>query len=186
MYVMLVTYMGRVSCYTCCGQSITVQVRFNWPSVRFLHILLALLHLCFIFFLCLLFFFIPSLIYSLLFFSISNLIIFLFFLLSLFYPPLFCLLPCWRFVLPPHLQAPKSEKQKWNKEREIMKKGKKKIVWLIIYLWPHIEEKRSYIHYLGISTYVKFIIHTYKHTHTHTHTHTYARPWVLPYQTKLP
>jgi len=44
---MLVTCMGRVSCYTCCGQSITVQVRFNWPSVRFLHILLDLLHLIF-------------------------------------------------------------------------------------------------------------------------------------------
>lgn len=48
---------GPVSCCTCCGQSITAHLRFNWLSVRFLHIRLALLHLMshFLFFLFIVF-----------------------------------------------------------------------------------------------------------------------------------
>jgi hypothetical protein len=111
MHVMLVTCMGRVSCYTCCGQSITVQLRFNWPSVRFLHILLALLHLMF-HFLALFFVFLfclPTIRLAFFYFNLNYLLI----LSSLsFYPPLFCLLFLLTFLFPPHLQAPNSEKQK--------------------------------------------------------------------------
>ena len=138
MYVMLVTCMGRVSCYTCCGQSITVQVCFNWPSVRFLHILLALLHLMF-HFVSLFIVFVYSLPLCLL-FSISTLIIFLFYLLPLFYPPLFCLLPCWRFVLPPHLQAPKSEKMKQGKRNNEKRKEKNSLV-NYLFMTPHSREE---------------------------------------------
>jgi hypothetical protein len=104
MYVMLVTCMGRVSCYSCLGQMVTFQLRVNWLSVRFLHILFALLHLIFRF----VSFFIIFL-YSLtpiqLAFYYNSLIIFLFFRLSLFHPPLFCWLLCLSFMFSPLLYA---------------------------------------------------------------------------------
>jgi hypothetical protein len=72
---------------------------------------------CFIFFLCLLFFFIPSPMYSLL-FSISTLIIFLFFRLSLFTPLYFvCLFVDVLCFLPTYRHQSQRNKNETRKEK---------------------------------------------------------------------
>lgn len=38
-----------------------------------------------------------------------------------------------------------------------MKKGKRKSICLNVYLWHHIQEKSSHLHYLDISSYGKFV-----------------------------
>jgi hypothetical protein len=129
---MLVTCMGRVSCCTCCRQSITVHLRFNWPSVRFLHIRLALLHLMF-YFLSLFIVFLYSLPPTQTAFFLFQLYVFCYFSSVSFYPPLFvCFFVDVLCFLSTYRHQVRETKKKEGKRNN--KKGKKKILWLIVYL----------------------------------------------------
>lgn len=91
-----VTCMGRVSCHACFRQHCTVQLRFNWSLLRFLHIYLALFHTMFPLPSLLLIFPYPLLPITLVFSSLSiNYFLILSFCLFLLLPFYFLL---WRFV----------------------------------------------------------------------------------------